>query len=318
MESPRPTARTADRLRRRLRLRDLDTLMAVAQAGGMRKAAEALHMSQGAVSKAIAELEDALGVRLFDRTRKGVEPTVYGHALVRRGRAIFDELNQGANEIRFLSEPGAGELAIGAGESLAASLVPAVIDRMHRSHPRIAFKVESGDPPVLLDHFLRKRLCEVVLLRPWTTMRDPDVAFEPLFHERLAVVAGRRSPWAARRRVTLDELHGQLWILSHAETAPGSPVTAAFESCGLPLPPRLLLTGSLNLRQGLLASGRYLTVMPMTLLALWPGRAEVKALPVPLPAWGEPTAIATLRHREPSPIARLFIERTREVAARIG
>lgn len=82
----------ADKLKRRLELRDMDTLMAVARAGGMRKAAEALHMSQPAVSKAIAQLEDALGVPLFDRSARGVTPTPYGQARLRRGVAVFDEL----------------------------------------------------------------------------------------------------------------------------------------------------------------------------------------------------------------------------------
>lgn len=306
---------TTDRLKRRLKLRDLDTLMAVVQAGGMRKAAEALHMSQGAVSKAVAELESVLGVRLLDRTAKGVEPTSHGLALLRRGRVIFDELRQGANELNFLSEPGVGELRIGVGESLAASVVPAVIDSVHRQHPRMTFKVESGDPPVLLDHFLRQRLCELVMLRPWETITDPDIHCEPLFHERIAVVADAHSPWARRRKLRLAELIDEPWILSHVEVRSGSPVLAAFETSGLPLPPRLILSGSLNLRYCLLATGRYLTVIPMTILRLCPGRGAVKALPVTLPPWGMPTVLASLRRRELSPMARVFSEQAHEVAS---
>jgi DNA-binding transcriptional LysR family regulator len=304
-----------DRLKRRVKLRDLDTLMAVAQAGGMRKAAERLHMSQPAVSKAIAELEGALGVRLLDRTSKGVEPTVYGRALLRRGQVIFDELRQGVNEIGFLAEPGVGELSIGCGESLMASLVPAVIDRMHRQHPRLVFKMESGDPPVLLNHFLRERICEMVMLRPWEVLTDPDLQVEPLFHERIAVVADTRSAWARRRKLGLAELIDEPWILSHVEVLPGSPVMQAFEDQCTGLPKNLTLSGSLNLRYSLLATGRYLTVMPSTVLKFCPGRGAVKALPVELPRWPIPTVVATLRHRVLSPVAVLFIERARELSA---
>lgn len=307
-----------NQLKRRLKLRDLDTLMAVAQAGGMRKAAEALHLSQAAVSKAVAELEDLLGVRLLDRTAKGVEPTVYGHALLRRGRVIFDELHQGSNEINFLSDPGVGELSIGAGESLAASVVPAVIDRMHRQHPRLQFKVESGDPPVLLEHFLRQRICEVVMLRPWEVLADPDLAVVPLFHERLAVVADARSGWSRRRKLSLDELIDEPWILSHVEVRPGSPMVQALEARGLPLPRRLMLSGSLNLRYSLLATGRYLTVMPLTILKLCPGRGAVKALPIEMPQWPVSTVIATLKHRALSPVAQLFIDLARGVGEEIA
>ncbi len=305
---------TADRLKRRLKLRDLDTLMAVAQAGGMRKAAEVLHLSQGAVSKAIAELEDALGVRLLDRTAKGVEPTIYGQALLRRGRVIFDELRQGANEIGFMLDPGVGELSVGVGESLAASVVPATIECMHRQHPRLLFRVESGDPPVLLNHFLRERICEVVMLRPWEDITDPDLHAEALFHERISLVASVNSAWARRRKLSLEELIDEPWILSHVEVRSGSPVVQALEARGLPLPPRLTLSGSLNLRYSLLATGRYVTVMPATILKLCPGRGAVKALPIDLPAWEKPTVVATLRHRELSPVSRLFIECARAVA----
>ncbi|HWH74328.1 MAG TPA: LysR family transcriptional regulator [Methylibium sp.] len=306
---------TTERLKRRLRLRDLDTLMAVVQAGGMRKAADALHMSQGAVSKAIAELESVLGVRLLERTAKGVEPTLYGRALLRRGRVIFDELRQGVSEINHLAEPGVGELALGVGESLAASVVPAVIDRVHRLHPRITFKVESGDPPVLLDHFLRQRHCELVMLRPWQAITDPDIDSEPLFNERIAVVAGQQSEWARRRKLTLAQLMDEPWILSHVEAREGSPLQRALAANGLPLPPRLMLSGSLNLRYSLLATQRYLTLMPMTILRLCPGRGAVKALPLQLPSWELPTVMATLRGRELSPVGQLFREQAREVAA---
>lgn len=292
--------------------------MAVAQAGGMRRAAETLHLSQGAVSKAIAELEQAVGARLFDRTRKGVEPTVFGQAMIRRGRVILDELRHGANEIHSLADPGAGELGIGVGESLAASLVPAVVERLHRQHPRLTFKVESGDPPVLLDHFLRQRICELVILRPWAPLRDADLHIEPLFHERLSVVVGLQSSWARRRKVAFEELLGELWVLSHAEVLPGSPVTTALEASGLTLPRRVMLSGSLNVRYSLLATGRYVTVMPMTVLKLCPGRGAVKALPIDLPPWPLATVVATLRRRELSAVARRFIERTREVSAKLG
>ena len=91
----------AEHIRRRLKLRQLDVLIAVAQSGNMAKAAEHLSISQPVVSKAIADMEHALGVRLLDRSQRGVEPTPYGRALIKRGIAIFDEMRQGIEEIEF-------------------------------------------------------------------------------------------------------------------------------------------------------------------------------------------------------------------------
>src|SRR4029077_4689018 len=120
------------RIGRRLKLRDLHILSAVVQWGSMAKAATHLAMSQPAVSEAIANLEDALRVRLLDRSSRGIEPTIYAHALLRRGQVAFDELRQGIRDIEFLADPTAGELQIASGDLLAAGLLPAAIDRLSR------------------------------------------------------------------------------------------------------------------------------------------------------------------------------------------
>lgn len=305
---------TPEQVRRRLKLRDLDTLMAVVQAGGIRKAAMHLHVSQPAVSKAIAEMEHVLGVRLLDRGPKGIEPTRYGEALLKRGTVIFDELLQGINEIGFLADPNSGSLCVGCGESLMASLVPAVLDRMHLQHPRLAFKMESGDPPVLLDHFLRERICELVLLRPWAALAEPEFRCEPLFNEQIYVVAGSQSPWAKRKKMRLEELVDEHWVLSQVEARAGSPVLDAFKAIGTPLPSKLILSGSLNLRVSLLSTGRYLTVVPATVLKFGNFAGALKVLPVSLPAWEMPTVIVTLANRSHSPLAEQFMQNARTLS----
>src|SRR4029079_18160570 len=96
------------RIGRRLKLRDLHILFAVVHWGSMARAARYLTMSQPAVSKLIADLEDVLRVRLLDRSPRGIEPTLYAHALLKRGYVAFDELKQGIRDIEFLADPTAG------------------------------------------------------------------------------------------------------------------------------------------------------------------------------------------------------------------
>ena len=120
----------ADRIGRRIKLRDLHVLQAVAQAGSMTKAANQLAVSVQVVSKAIADLERTVGVPLLDRVPQGVEPTAYGRALMHRSAIAFEELRQGIKDIEHLSDPTAGEVRIGSTEALAASFVSAVIDRL--------------------------------------------------------------------------------------------------------------------------------------------------------------------------------------------
>src|SRR4051812_8924400 len=113
----------SDRVGRRLKLRDLHILLAVARSGSMGKAAADLAMSQPSISKAIADVEDAVGLRLFDRGPHGVEATIYGRALLKCGNAVFDELRQGVKELEFLTDPTIGELRIGCTETMAAGFV---------------------------------------------------------------------------------------------------------------------------------------------------------------------------------------------------
>src|SRR5258708_2747892 len=106
-------------------------------------------MTQSAVSKSVADLEHVLGVRLLDRSRRGVEPTMYGRALDRCGLSIFDDLRQGLRVIEFLADPTAGELRIGTTPALAAAVIPAIIEQLSRQYPRIVFHVTEADTVIL-------------------------------------------------------------------------------------------------------------------------------------------------------------------------
>src|SRR5262249_22880270 len=125
------------RTKRRLKLRDLDILLAVVETGSMGKAAKHLNTSQPAVSKAVVELEDALGVRLVDRSRRGVVPTSYGLALAKRSVAVFNDLRQGVQDIDFLSDPTKGEIRVGTTEPIATAIVLPAIDRLSRKYPQM-------------------------------------------------------------------------------------------------------------------------------------------------------------------------------------
>src|ERR1700688_3159733 len=130
-----------DRIGRRLKLRDLHILLAVAERGSMAKAAHDLAVSQPVVSKTIADVESTLGVRLLDRGRQGVEPTPYGRALLRRSFAAFDALREGVKEIEFLKKSATGDVRIGALMAMIAGLLPAAIDQMRNRYPQLSVHV---------------------------------------------------------------------------------------------------------------------------------------------------------------------------------
>src|SRR5262245_33858648 len=130
---------------RRLKLRDLHVFSTVVQRGSMAKAARQLGVSHPAVSEVIADLEHALGVRLLDRSAQGIEPTVYGDALLKRSVAVFDELKQSIRDIKFLSDATTGEVRIGSLEGPWFTLLPEVIRHFSQQYPRIQVHTDLID-----------------------------------------------------------------------------------------------------------------------------------------------------------------------------
>src|SRR5258708_34511359 len=305
--------RWADRVGRLLKLRDLHIFMMVVEESSMAKAAGRLAISRPVISRTIANLEHTLGVTLLDRTARGVEPTMFGKALLRRGTAVFDELRQSVEEIAYLTDPQAGELRIACREVWAAGLGPTAIERLSRRLPRLRVRLEQG---TALHQFnlLRERRCEIVISRLLTETPDSDIEMEPLFHEPLVVVAGPQSPWSRRRNLTLSELVDAPWILSTLEADSGSPFVEAFRAAKLPIPTATIFSNSLHLRISLLGTGRYLTLVPGSALRFGPGANLLKPLPVVLPRWHLPTGIFTLKGRMVSPVAQVFADCVRDVA----
>src|SRR6266545_3872036 len=204
---------------RHMKLHDLHILMAVVQAGSMNKAAVVLNMTQPAVSRSIAELERVLGVSLLDRNARGVEPTEYGRSLLDCGAAVFGELREGIKNIEFLADPTAGEVRIGSPLPLAACFVAAVIDRLSRRYPRIAFHVVAPATEALHRELIERN---VDLLVTWRLSRFADQQFgsEMLYEDSNVVVAGARSPWVRRRTIKLARQIGEL------DRAPPNPRTS--------------------------------------------------------------------------------------------
>src|SRR5258708_6344931 len=126
----------ASHISRRLKLRHLNVLLAVAQWGNMARAAEHLAISQPAVSKAIADLENTLGVRLLDRRPQGLELTHYGRAFLKRSIAIFNDLGTSVTELESLADPTAGEFQSRKNTTLAAGLVCSTVVRPFPQCPR--------------------------------------------------------------------------------------------------------------------------------------------------------------------------------------
>ncbi len=303
----------SERIGRRMKLQDLNVLMTVVQAGSMGKAAQRLNTGQPAISRSIADLEHALGVRLLDRDHQGVEPTPYGRALLDCGAAVFDDLRRGVKDIEFLANPTAGEVRIGCNPFLAAGFVSAVVDRLSRRYPRMVFHLVTGDTQTLYRK-LNERNVDLLIAILNDPIVDVRLEFEMLYDDPLVVASGAQSPWGRRRRIALSQLVNESWVLLPPESLITSVFNQAFRDNGLDCPRATVVAVPPEVRISLLTTGRFLSVFPASALTFFSRRSEVRVLPVRLPVSGVPNGIVTLKNRTLSPASQLFIQAAREVA----
>ena len=306
-----------ERLGRRIKLRGLHILQATIAAGSMAKAARTLAMTQPAVSYAITEMEQVLGVALLERMPQGVLPTIYGEALAQRSVVVFNELRQGIDDIAFLADPSAGAIRIGATPPMSA-VAAAAIERLIHRHPRMTFHLVV-EPTETLMQDLRLRGIELVISRMIDPAAPEGIAAEILFYDRLAIIAGKRNPWARRRRpLELHQLMDGPWALPPAEGFLGPLIRAAFAARGLEVPRATVTTASTYTLATLAAEGPFLIIHPETMLRVPSEHPFLTALPVELPHADNPIGLLRLKDRAPSPVANLFAQAVRDVVTSLG
>jgi DNA-binding transcriptional LysR family regulator len=299
---------------RRLRLRDLHVFSTVAQHGSMAKAAVQLGVSTPTVSEVIADLEHGLGVRLLDRSPRGVEPTRYGDALLKRTLIVFDELKQSIKDIEFLEDSTKGEIKIACPLGIAFTVIPHVIERFVKKYPRVVLHLDEVAFASATNDFreLRDRKYDLILERGGTLPAEgsaDDLNIEFLFDDQLVLVAGARSKWVTRRRkIDLAELVQEPWIMQAPHTWNHRILTEACQARGVAMPGASLVTLSMSVITHFLADGQFITSMPRSVAYF----KSLKILPVDLPVRQWPVAIVTLKNRTLSPAVERFIECARD------
>jgi DNA-binding transcriptional LysR family regulator len=301
---------------RRIRLRDLHIFLTVSQRGSMARAAASLGVSQPAVSGVIADLERTLGVPLFERSTRGVKPTMYARAMIDRSVAAFDELRQGIRTLESLADPAAGQLWIGCIESIAVSILSPVLRHFMQLFPRVVVHVRRLTSPTLELRDLCERNLDLALARNVEQfLNDGDeLNVEPLFDDRVIVAAGARSHWARRRKVELTDLVDEPWVLTPPDCWTNMALIEALRVLGLRPPTIRLTTYSVPLRMELAANGPYVTIFPGSMQALC-SKFSLKTLPIELPVCPWPLAIVTVKRRTLNPVAERFIAHLRNYAA---
>lgn len=307
-------------LGRRINLRDLNILIAVADTGSMAKAAARLRISHPAVSKTISELEGALGARLLDRSPQGVQLTPSGEVLLRCGVNIFDELRQGYRSLEYLSDPNSGEVRLGCTEIILHGLASAIVRKFSAKYPGVQVDVKLANPGEHQLRELRERRIDLLITRATGKSAAQDLHSEMLFDEPFVFIVGAASEFARKRRVVLSEIIGRKWVLPAPDSAPGALINDVFRAAGFQPPNAVVKTISIELTTSLVASGEFVGILPISVARLKAGRAALRVLPIKPVGPRVSAEIVFVKNRTLSPAVESFVNCVRDVvnASRVG
>lgn len=308
------TSDLQQRLRRRLKLQQLRVLAAVAKQGSFRKAAQTLHLSQPALTKAIADLEQTLGVLLFDRSAQGVTPTVHGESFIRRAEAILGEVCLAAQEIEIISGGSRGTLRVGiGGGGWGMGILPAALTKLLEPQPDARVLTREADEGALVE-LLKAREIDLFVARLAPVGADPELAYQPLFEDSICVLASRTHPLAARKRVSWDDLAAERWVVPPPSALSFDHVQRTLHKGGLTMPRHAVQTMAASVALGMVLQGSFLCFGTYLFHELSVLRPLLTILKVELPQVPVAFGAVTLKDRDPNPLGTRLAATIAELA----
>jgi DNA-binding transcriptional LysR family regulator len=201
----------------------------VARRRSVSRAAEALFVTQPALTARLQGLERNLGARLFVRTPRGMKLTEAGESFLPYAVRALDSLTDGRMQVNALERGGAGRLAIGAAPAVSTYVLPGLLKRFAQSHPRVEVRVRTGHSEEMLELVLREQV-DVGLVR---ALQHRDISSTPLYEDRLILVVDPEHPFAASGGIRLAEISGQQLILFDRTSSYHELTSALFRRAGI-------------------------------------------------------------------------------------
>lgn len=300
----------------RLKTRHLLLLLHLYEQRSVLRAAEAANMTQPAASKLLAEMEDLLGVPLFERHARGVEPTWYGQVMIRRARSALSEIGRAQDEIAALRSGRTGQAAIGTVVNPGTNLVPQAVAALKRDFPDILIKIEMDYSRPLVAKLLDGQL-DIVVGRIMGAEGSSELEFEPLADEPHSVIVRAGHPLAGRQRVSYGDLVDHGWIMPPEGSVLRSRLDAVFLEHGLVPPQNIVETTSLPVTIHLLRHSDLLTALPAESVAPYLQTGQMLVLPIALDVRMEFFGIIRRRDQLLSPGAERVLEALRLTARRL-
>ncbi|MBB3664450.1 DNA-binding transcriptional LysR family regulator [Prauserella sediminis] len=296
----------------RLKLRHLLLVDALTEQGSVVGAAAAMHITQPVATRSLHDLEDILGVQLYERGPRGITPTEFGIAFTEHARAVLAQLTQAARHVDEIADATRGRVVVGTHLAGSNLLLPRAIARVKHDRPLLNVVVHEATPEALLVELSAGRV-DVIVGR-LTGQSTEHTRRTTLYEESIRVVTGADHPLAGRTRVTFEDLWEYPWILPGVETILRQELAEFFVRNGHDLPAnRVEATSFLTVRQ-LLIETEMIAVLPGLIGADDP---LLTTVPMSLEPIGHSVGITLAADRRMTPTVRALIDALETTASEI-
>jgi LysR family transcriptional regulator, regulator of abg operon len=299
-----------------MKLHQLSALVTAIETGSLRRAAEKMGLSQPALSRSIRELENEMGVRLLERTTRGVEATVYGGALVLRSKLVDAELRHARDDIAHLQAATHGDLQIGVTPVSTFSLLPMMLSRLKKGRPHLRVGVTEGMGAGIINQ-LRQGDFDFVLGRMYESIDPREFNFEILFTDSLVVFARKGHPLAQAGKLSKATRNSCEWILPSLDSPARVAFQRTFQDETGSAPQSTIESNSFMTMLTILSQTDLLGISPQQIFRGTWLQKEFAVIDIGFSFPSQPTGIIRRARGMPSTAAQFAVKELRLVAQRI-
>jgi DNA-binding transcriptional LysR family regulator len=300
-------------IRARLKTRQLLLVVALAEEGNIHRASQVLNMTQPAASKLLKDLEDVLGVQLFERLPRGMRPTWYGETMIRHARAALNSLNQANDELQAAKSGQFGQVTLGAITAPGVVLLPPVIAAIKREHPNLRVTIQIESSNVLLEQLYRGTL-DVMIGRLSEEHDTDDLRYETIADEQVCAVARPGHPLFALDQLQLKSLLDYCWIVPPVGSVMRHRFDLMFQELDLPQLANRVETSSQLFLTKMMQDSDMVSIMATDVAQYYADHGLLRILPVVLPCEMEPFGFITRRDKSLSPAAQVLLSALKTAA----
>ena len=303
-------------IRARLKTRQLLLLIALEEEGNIHRAAQVLNMTQPAASKLLKDLEEMLGVELFERLPRGMRATWYGETMIRHARMALSSLSQAHDEIEALKAGRFGQVSVGAITAPGMALLPAAVAQVKQEHPNLSVSVAIETSDVLMERLAQGKL-DLMIGRLFERHDKSDLRYEALAEEPVCAMVRSGHPLLGVARLGLRDLVNTGWIVPPAGSVLRHRFELMFQEEGLEAPVNLIESQALLFVTKMLQQSDMVAVVAADVGRYYAEHGLVAVLPIALPCKMDAFGLITRTDRLLSPAAKVMLQAVRNAAVSV-